>query len=219
MVKLSGDIMLSKSILRQISGLNILLFAALIAFAAYTLPLFLDVKANFVLPSPKKEVGEKQEKAEEPQAPSIAEYAVIAEQNVFNPERKIPSEKKDEQPLPKPEFVLYGTLIAGDASLAFMEDLKSPTTSQGKGKRQRALRLGAALSGYTLSEVHHERVVMLKGDERIEVRVSDRQHKKARGDGNTSAVKAADAPKAVQVPGEQKRFPGMKQGGSHGSGQ
>jgi type II secretory pathway component PulC len=160
-----------KRIMRNISVLNMLLLTAVIALAAYVLPPLLDVNVSYTLPVPKKITKEKEEKPAAAQAPSAMEYAVVAEQNVFHPDRKIPSEKKEEKPLPKPEFVLYGTLITNDTSLAFMEDLKAPYTTAGRGKRQRTLRLGATLSGFTLSHIYEDKVVMARGEDKIEVKV------------------------------------------------
>ncbi len=168
-----------RSIMKSINTLNLLLLAVIIAFAAYILPPLLEVNVAYTLPAPKKVSEEKEEKPAAVQPPSVMEYTVIAEQNVFNPERKIPTEKKDEQPLPKPEFVLYGTLIAGDTSMAFMEDLKAPYTTVSRGKRQRTLRLGGNISGFTLSQIYQDRVVLVRGEERMEVRVMD-SHKKSR---------------------------------------
>ena len=165
--------MLLRSIIRQINVLNIVLLAGIIALAVSISSPLLTVRANYTLPSPRKVLEENGEKPAEPQAPSVTDYTVVAEQNVFSPERKIPAEKKDEKPLPKPEFVLYGTLITADTSLAFLEDLKAPYTTASRGKRQRTLRLGAAVSGFTLSEIHPDHVVMARGEERVEVLLFD----------------------------------------------
>ena len=76
-------------------------------------------------------------------------------------------------PPQEPEFVLYGTLLAGDLKVAYMEDTKSPYTSKGRGKRQRAIHIGEELSGYVLGEIYNDRVVMIKGNERVEVMVAE----------------------------------------------
>jgi len=189
--------------MRNINVLNVLLLAVIIALAAYILPPLLDVNISYTLPAPKKVAQEKGEQPAAAQPPSVMEYTVIAEQNIFNPERKIPAEKKDEKPLPKPEFVLYGTLLAGDTSMAFLEDLKAPYTTAGRGKRQRTLRVGGVLSGYTLSQVYTDRVVLVRGEERMEVRVMD-SHKKARDTKTAAAgVQAppAQTPLAQTPPG------------------
>jgi hypothetical protein len=164
---------------RNINLLNIALIAALVLLANYTvLPLF-SVNIKYTLPPPKKIVSDKEEESPQSQTPSPLDYMIVAEQNLFHPERRIPPEKKEEKELPKPEFVLYGTLITDEVKLAYFEDLKAPYSTPGRGKRQRPLRLGNTLSGYTLNEIHADRVVMVRGEDRIEVRVLDPQYKKA----------------------------------------
>lgn len=182
-----------RSIIRHINVLNLLLLTIIAVFAAYILPPLLNVKVNYTPPAAKKIVEGKEEKPAVTQSPSAMEYTIIAEQNVFNPERKIPAEKKDEKPLPKPEFVLYGTLITGDTSVAFLDDIKAPYTSPGRGKRQRTLRIGNNLSGYTLSEVYADKVVMTRGEDRIELGVIDASHAKTRDTGTVAAAKQTPA--------------------------
>lgn len=111
---------------------------------------------------------------------SPADYMVVAEQNPFHPERKIPVEKKAEKPLTKPEFVLYGTLITDDISITYMEDLKAPVSTPGRGKRQSPLRIGQSLSGFTLKEIEPEKVVMVRGEERMTVYLNDPNTQKKR---------------------------------------
>lgn len=203
-----------KSIFRHVNVLNLLLLTVIVAFAAYILPPLLNVKVSYTPPVPKKIVEGKEDKPVETPSPSVMEYTIIAEQNLFNPERKIPAEKKDEKPLPKPEFVLYGTLIAGDASIAFLDDLKAPYTSSGRGKRQRTLRIGNVLSGYTLSEVYPEKVVMVRGEDRIELRVIDPSRAKTREGAAVAAAPPAPAGSgaaAVQQPAGT--FPAIQQRG------
>lgn len=152
-----------------------------------------DVNLKLALAVPKKtDSQQKPEAAEEAKSAAISDYALIAEQNLFHPDRKIP-EKKAEQQLPKPEFVLYGTLITDNASIAYLEDLKAPYNTAGRGKRQKAIQKGAIFSGFTLAEVHHDKVVMLKGDEKIELKITEQQHKKER---STTPPVAANAAKS-----------------------
>lgn len=180
------------TIARNINLLNIVLMATIAAFAAYVLPPILNVQLKYTLPSPKKAAGEKEENPAEAEPPEAMDYMVIAEQNIFHPERKIPVEKKEEKPLPKPEFVLYGTLITDDTKLAFIDDMKSAQTSPGRGKRQRALNLGSTLSGFVLSEVYQDKVVMVRGEESMEVRVLDSAKSRGVVSGAQAAKKPAD---------------------------
>ncbi|MGE5790171.1 MAG: hypothetical protein ACM33C_04845 [Syntrophaceae bacterium] len=55
---------------------------------------------------------------------SPVDFAVVAEQNLFHPERRLPQGK--DHALPRPDVVLYGTLIKGETSIACVEDRKSP---------------------------------------------------------------------------------------------
>lgn len=184
-------------LLRHINLLNILLLAAALFFAYYLLaPLFLASTAFKPLPLKKISSEEKDVPAaeEQRQAPSAMEYTVIAEQNVFHPERKIPVEKKDEKPLPQPEFSLYGTLVTDAVSLAYMEDRKAPRSTPGRGKRQTALKIGDSLSGYMVHEITHEKVVMVRGEDRIEVKVVSPANKKDRTETGTAASSPSPAP-------------------------
>lgn len=133
--------------------------AAIAMFAAYILLPMSDVKVRYDLPHAKNGMVGKEDIASETHVPTIAEYTMIAEQNLFHPSRTIVT-AKDVRPETRPEFVLYGTLITDDTSLAYLEDLKAPYSTQGIGKRQRTLCLGNTLSGYTLREVYPDRVVM-----------------------------------------------------------
>lgn len=182
-----------KTILKQITLLNLLLMGIIAALSVYILPSAFNLKVNYTLPAPKTVAEDQDVKAMPMQMPSIAEYAIIAEQNIFHSERKIPAEKKDELQLPKPEFVLYGTLITSDAKVAFLEDLKSPYNTAGRGKRQKTLQLGHVLSGFVLNDIQHDKVVMVKGEEKIEVRVTTPSHKKERVIETSPSVKPLDS--------------------------
>jgi len=183
-----------RSIVRHLTVLNFLLFAITAVFASYVLPSLLNLKISYTPPAPKKIVEGKEEKAAATQSPSAMEYTIVAEQNVFNPERKIPAEKKnDEKLLPKPEFVLYGTVINSDTSIAFIEDKKAPFSSQGRGKRQQVLHLGGTLSGYTLKELYPDRVVMLRGEDRLEITVLNSAKSRS---SDTSTVASTQVPTA-----------------------
>ncbi len=175
-----------KSLMSNLNVMNAALLAMLVLVTGYEFPSFFNVKAKYVLPTPAKSVGA-EDKAVDAQPASPSEYSVIADQNVFHPDRKIPELKAQAAPLPVPEFVLYGTLIAGDVSLAYMEDLKGTGNSAG-ARRQKALKKGEIISGFTLKEIETDKVVMVRGDEKLEVRVTD----KAR-------TKHADSTPATQV--------------------
>jgi len=133
-----------------------------------------------MLPVQKKAAEEEEVREYEFSPPSPADYMIIAEDNLFHPERIIPPEKKVEQELPKPEFILYGTMITDDLGVAYLEDLKAPRTTPGRGNRQVALKKGGALSGFTLKEIEADKIVMVRGEEKMIVHIIDPQKPKQR---------------------------------------
>lgn len=186
-----------KSVIRNISLINILLISVATLFASYILLPLLEVKVIFSTPSPKKNVGTVEDEETQAQTPSIAEYAVITDENLFHPERKIPVEKKVEEPLPKPDFLLFGTLITDGVSLAYLEDAKAPRNTAGRGKRQVALKKGDSLSGFTLKEIEPDKVTMVRGNEKIIVAISDHPRERT----TAPSAPAASAPGQPQPPG------------------
>jgi hypothetical protein len=193
-----------KRLIKNINMLNVALFTGALFFAFYFFFPALDITAGFTLPAVNKFAAEKEETGTEIRIPSVTEYVKISEENLFHPERKIPVEKKadqQQQPLPKPEFVLYGTLITDDLRLAYMEDLKAPRNSPGRGKRQTALKKGDALSGFTLKEIEADHIVMLRGEDKIVVPVNNPSRSKERKEtGVTTAATAATQKPAKQIP-------------------
>ncbi len=172
-------------IISNLNVVNIVLAAVLIVFANnMVLPLF-GKGAKITIPSPIKQAAVPAKTTEKPadsKSPSPSDYFLIAEQNLFHPERKIPPEKKDaaDKPLPKPEFVLYGTVVLNDLSIAYMEDRKAPQSTPSRGKKQIPLRLGQSLSGFILREIDADKVVMVRGDEMIEVQLNAPSKSKTR---------------------------------------
>lgn len=197
-----------KPLIRNINMLNIVLLTGALFFAFYIFFPALDITAGFTLPAVKKSAAKKEETGMEIRIPSITEYAKIPEENLFHPERKIPVEKKadEQQQLPKPEFVLYGTLITDDLGLAYIEDLKAPRNSPGRGKRQTSLRKGDTLSGFTLKEMEADKVVMVRGEEKIIVFVNDPSHPRKRHETVVTPVTAPQPQDRLKpVAGEPRR--------------
>jgi hypothetical protein len=191
-----------RPVLRNINVLNILLLAIVAVFAlrVFMPALYQDIR--YLLPPPKKSIEAEKEPLLQQKSPSLSDYMIISEENLFHPERKIPVEKKiAEQPLPKPEFVLYGTLIADDLKLAYLEDLKAPRSTSGRGKRQVALKQGDSLSGFSLKEIEAGKVVMVRGDDKIIVPIIDPSH-----------AREAQATTAQAEPQQQGQRPAAKTG-------
>lgn len=164
-----------RTILKNITILNIILFTIIIIVLLKSIlfPLIQE-SITYHLPVGKNSVKSEGEKLSSFNIPSPADYAIIAEENLFHPERKIPPEKKvEEKPLPKPDFILYGTVLMDNGSTAYLEDLKEQRSSPGRGRRQIALKKGSILSGFTLKEIYSDKIVMVRGEESIKISIYD----------------------------------------------
>jgi type II secretory pathway component PulC len=195
-------------LLRNLNVLNLLLLVVTLGFAVNRLAPLIDSRVIYK-PPPVKATPLKSLADSAPPGPTVnpLEYTVIAEQNLFHPERKIPPEKKAEAPLPKPEFVLYGTLITGDLAVAYLDDKKAPqVTTPGRGKRQTALKKGESLSGYVLKEIQADRVTMTRGEETLMVNLNDPQNPKAR-EGVAEPPKPGSPPRMPTAPAAARPTP------------
>jgi hypothetical protein len=187
-----------RRLLKNINGLNIVLVVAVLMMAHYTVAPLLHINLGDIIPSQRKTAEKEETKPVAANPPSPADYLIIADENPFHPDRKIPLEKKEEKPLPKPEFIVYGTVITDDTSLAYLEDLKAPVNTSGRGKRQIALKKGDVLSGFTLKSVETDKIVMVRGEEKMVIPVHNISRIKASA--QTSSSKAAAPAGTINAP-------------------
>jgi hypothetical protein len=176
-------------LLRQITVLNCILLVCILAFAYFILVPIFTVEVKVPSASSAAVKGAEPEKEQAAVAvvnPPMQDYAVIPEKNLFHPDRIIPVEKK-EVAIPRPEFVLYGTLIVDDVRIAYLSDKKAPRTTPGRGERQVGLKVGETLSGYTLKEVLPDGAVLARDDDRIELKIISPENKKNRGAAESGA--------------------------------
>jgi len=197
-----------KYLFRNIHLLNVLLLGGTFFFAHYIVVPMLDFNIKYVAPTGGKTIHEKAEKPAgiHERIPSISDYMTVADNNLFHPERKIPSEKKavaeeKQQPLPQPEIVLYGTLITDDVRLAYLEDLKAPRNTPGRGKRQTIMKIGDSLGGFVLKQIDTDKIVLMRGEEKMMVSVHDTQRKKTR---ETRAAVSPSTPLQSQPKSQQQ---------------
>ena len=161
-------------LLKSVNLLNLLLLAVIAAAIICAVVPLMNISVNVTPPAQTDAgAGQPEQASAGSLAPAYSDYASVAEQNVFHPLRRIPPEKKGDLAVPRPEVILYGTLITDDVKVAYVEDKKSPRTSPGRGKRQIALKKGDTLSGYVLKEVEKDRIELVKGDDRIVVFLFD----------------------------------------------
>lgn len=202
-------------LLRNLNLLNGLLLGILAAGASVTVVPSLDPAVRLSLPAVRAAATPAAVQEKPPRTLVPGDYALISEQNLFHPERKVPPEKAVEKAVARPEIFLNGTLITDEGSYAFIEDRKAPPPAGGeRGKRQLTLRKGATLGGYLLSEVAADRIVLVKGEDRFVVTLTDRE--KRRGD--ERAVAPAMTPKAAGTAAPAPRTDGSPSKGTPESG-
>jgi hypothetical protein len=205
---------IAQYLLKSVNLLNLgLLVVAAALILCATVPM-MDISVNVTPPSlTEVTAGQAAQEPTAGPAPVYSECAQIAEQNVFHPLRKLPPEKKSDAAIPRPEVILYGTLITDEMRMAYVEDKKSPRTTPGRGKRQIALKKGESLSGYVLKEVERDRIELVKGNDRIVVYLSDRD--KARSDETTHSISSPARFKpsqpAAQPAVQPRSMPGSSQ--------
>jgi len=186
-------------ILNNLNLLNIILILCVILIALVALSPYFYPQVRYNPPVAKLPAVEEDKQPETIAAsPSLSDYMNIAEQNLFHPDRKIPLEKKEAQQIPKPELILYGTLISEGMSVAYVEDKKNPKTSPGRGKRQNVMKKGDAVGGFVLKEIEADRIMLSRGDESMVVHLS--QGDKPRISEVPAAVPAGGRPAPAPAP-------------------
>jgi hypothetical protein len=166
-------------ILRNINTINIILAVMLVLLISTMGSSVEDIRITppEVVKKPADQETVEVSVPKENQNPFPTDYSVIAEQNLFHPDRKIPVEAVAEAPLPTPDFVLYGTLLTEDMKVAYMEDKKSPQNTPGRPNRQSVLHQGESLSGFVVKEIDKDKVTMVRGDETVVVNLEDPEGK------------------------------------------
>jgi hypothetical protein len=98
--------------------------------------------------------------------PDKASFQIISSKNLFNPTRAAsasawttPKSSRTNQPK------LFATIILGSDSIAIIED---PGT-----KKTKPYRINDLVAGLVISEILKDRVILLSGDEKIEIKLRD----------------------------------------------
>jgi len=195
---------------KNVTVLNVLLIISLFFIASYSFLNFSKISIQYSPQAHKKALPDAEGTISERQLPSPADYIIVSEQNILHPERRIPPEKKDEPPpLPKPDVVLYGTMISDGISLAYLEDLKAPRNSPGRGKRQLTMREGDILSGFVINKIETDKIRVTRGQEEMVVSINAHKEAKTRGipppDKQAVSPQQPPQPKAAQPKSEPSR--------------
>jgi hypothetical protein len=188
-----------KYLFKNVTVLNVLLIISLVFLASYSFLNFSKISIKYSPQAHKKALPDAERTILERQLPSPADYIIVSEQNILHPERRIPPAKKEEPPpLPKPDVVLYGTMISDGISIAYLEDLKAPRNTPGRGKRQLTMREGDIISGFVIKKIEADKIQMDRGQE--EMVVSIHTHKETKHQGAPPPDKQAAAPQQPPQP-------------------
>ena len=184
-------------LLKNCSLLNLILLVAVIVLACHIVPPLLHVQSRIAPPKGAKPAAEPHRHLATDSNPVPVDFRIITEQNLFHPSRKAVEETGNEQPLPMPDIVLYGTLIMNDLTAAYVQDRKSTSSTRGRENRQRLLKKGDMISGFVLREVGEDWIALVRGDERMIVFLNEKKNRKA----GEAALQAADSRRtAAAVP-------------------
>lgn len=194
-----------KYLINSFNVLNLFLLVAVgVFFFCFIYPL-LSAPQTVSIPAPREiSPGTSPAGADEAAKPQISDYDVIGELNLFHPNRIIPpekSEKKDALLMPRPDLVLYGTLIANGLKIAFVQDKKAAPSSLGRGARQIALKEGEAVSGYTLRKITDKTIVLANGEDQMTLNLDELK------DRTVETTVTGKAPGAVQAIQPAQRMP------------
>jgi hypothetical protein len=152
--------------LRNYFLLNILLIisAGVLGFKLYkSIPQPLDILSRSV---PKEAISEESDKKKTKDIivkRGGSDFQIIVKKDLFRPGRKESEVKVEEVPTPDFYPRLIGTLITEKGAVAYLED---PKTNATKG-----FRINDSIEGFTVHEILRDRVILLKGDEKVWVKL------------------------------------------------
>ena len=189
-------------LIRSLNLLNLVLLAVAAVVFIYVLNPILQESTAVAIPSAGEEKAPPTDSVKNIEGPHLTGvgYAVIGDKNLFHPDRIIPPEKKKDEAAKekaKPELVLHGTMITDQMKLAYIEDKKAPSSSQGRGARQITLKEGDQIAGYKLTQVTDKLIVLTNGGEQVTLYLDELKERKTE---TTMTAKPVGAPTAQQTP-------------------
>jgi type II secretory pathway component PulC len=105
---------------------------------------------------------------------NVAAFNVISQKDLFRPSRT-PSESKaggTAKTLPKDQPKLFGTIILDNNKTAILEDPGTKTT--------KSYRINDSVAGYVISDIQEDKVILLMGGEKIEVKLRENKGVKSK---------------------------------------
>ena len=192
--------------MRHINILNLFILSAAIGFYLYFLNPLLTTPLSVELPSPKEISLEMQSSTDKTTKPSISDYTLIGEQNLFHPDRVMPAEKMEKAEkkaaisVPRPELVLHGTMIVNGLKIAYVEDKKATPTTPGRGARQLVVKEGDNISGFILKQITENMIVLANGEEQMTLYLDELKDRKGEITGPTKALSPATTVQPYAAP-------------------
>ncbi|HBB15765.1 MAG TPA: hypothetical protein DCZ97_01745 [Syntrophus sp. (in: bacteria)] len=184
-------------LLQSINVLNLLMTAAAIGFFITFLSPLLGTQAPVKVPAPNEISPGTPRVVDETMKPSMADYVLIGEQNLFHPDRMITEVKKLPAPIvqPRPELILHGTMLTDELKIAYLEDKKAGQKNPRRGAPYIVVKEGDNVSGYILKQISESMVVLANGEEQMTLYLDELKDRKGEITGPTKApAPAATAP-------------------------
>ena len=99
--------------------------------------------------------------------PDKASFQIISSKDLFRPSRtaSLAPVRTTPKPVPTNPPKLFATIIHGSDSIAIMEDTDT--------KKTKSYRLNDHIAGFVLSEILEDRVILLSGADKLEIKLRD----------------------------------------------
>jgi hypothetical protein len=140
-----------------------------------------------------------------PEATGFAAFKIIAERNIFDPNRQQPGVKRSDEETPKPvriDFItLVGSMSYEKGDFAFFDGTQS--------EYRKSVKLGDSIAGYKLAHVGHDKVTLENDGKNLEMPVGGQLKRLDEGewklsDQAESYTSAASASSSTSGRGERK---------------
>lgn len=188
-------------LLQSFNVLNLLLLAAVMGTYLFFLAPLLATPTSADVPLPKETSPALPADRDTAAKAPAADYALLAEQNLFHPDRTLPEGKKPPvSPQPRPELVLHGTLITGGLKIAYLTDKKAAPKTPGRSAPHIIVREGDNVSGYTLRQITENMIMLVNGEEQMTLHLDEVKDRKGEITGPTRAPSQPTAPPLQGAP-------------------
>jgi len=138
--------------------------------------------------------------------PPRQSFDVIAEKNIFNPDRQEFSTQATPgmtKPITRPPIILYGVVIAGDYQMA---SIVNPGRPLHKGEREiKTIKVGESVGEYKLTKIMPDRIVLEGGEDSFEILLYDPKSPKKRVEIKTPSLSPTVTSAVPSAPSPEKK--------------